>query len=89
MLAAHPNHFEILTAVAFLRTRMPDGQKVRLLAGPGAGHWALCARAVAGNAVTRDAIDTAGFRFADVRDPHSPDFLPGGAKFIDPYVLAK
>ena len=29
------------------------------------------------------AIDTAGFRFADVTDIHSPDFLPGGAKYGD------
>ena len=49
----------------------------------GAGHWVAAARAIAGNAIDRAAIDTAGFRFANLTAIDDPDFLPGGAKYDD------
>ena len=49
----------------------------------GAGHWVAAARAIAGSAIDRAAIDTAGFRFARVAAFDNPDFLPGGAKYND------
>ena len=79
---------DILSGIAFLRHRGKEGARVRLVADAGAGHWLACARAVSGNAVTSEPIDVGTFRFADVRDIHSPDFLPGGAKYLDPFVLA-
>jgi hypothetical protein len=55
----------------------------------GAGHWVAAARAIAGSAIDRAAIDTAGFRFANVGRIHDPDFLPGGAKYGDlPGIIA-
>ena len=46
-------------------------------------------RAQAGEAVDRAAIDTAGFRFASVAAIDDPDFLPGGAKYLDlPGIVA-
>ena len=41
------------------------------------------ARAQAGGAVHRAAIDTSGFRFASLDNIASPQFLPGGAKYGD------
>jgi hypothetical protein len=49
----------------------------------GAGPWAAAALAQADGAVAKAAIDLGGFRFGKVLDIHSPDFLPGGAKYFD------
>jgi hypothetical protein len=49
----------------------------------GAGHWVAAARAIAGAAIDRAAIDTAGFRFANLAATDDPNFLPGGAKYDD------
>ena len=48
-----------------------------------AGPWAAAALAQADGAVDKAAVDTGGFRFGRVLDIHSPDFLPGGAKYFD------
>ncbi|MBL9136840.1 MAG: acetylxylan esterase [Verrucomicrobiales bacterium] len=78
---------DLLTAIAFVRNHDNAPAKIRLVAEPGAGHWAACARAVAGNAVTESEIGVGDFRFIRVKDVHDPDFIPGGAKFLDPFVL--
>ena len=55
----------------------------------GAGHWVAAARAIAGSAIDLAAIDTAGFRFANLTAIDDPDFLPGGAKYDDlPGIIA-
>ncbi|MBL7037947.1 MAG: acetylxylan esterase [Pirellulaceae bacterium] len=80
---------DVLTTISFVRTRKPTADQVDLVGIDGAGPWAAAARAVARDAVTRAAIDTAGFRFGDVSDIHSPDFLAGGARYHDlPGMLA-
>jgi len=80
---------DVLTTISFVRTRKPAADEVDLVGIDGAGSWAAAARAVARDAVTRAAIDTAGFRFGDISDIHSPDFLPGGARYHDlPGMLA-
>jgi len=43
----------------------------------------LAARAQAGGSIDRAAADTAGFRFARLTAWDDPDFLPGGAKYLD------
>ena len=44
---------------------------------------------VAGKAIGRAAIDSAGFRFSRLNTVDDPDFLPGGAKYNDlPGMLA-
>ena len=80
---------DVLTALAWLRS--PDGgaKHVALVGLQGAGHWAAAARAVAGSAIDAAVIDTDGFSFGGVNDLQSPDFLPGGAKYLDvPGMLA-
>jgi dienelactone hydrolase len=78
---------DLLTAISFVRNHDQAPAKLRLVAGAGAGHWAACARAVAGNALSESDVDAGGFQFAELRDVHDPDFIPGGAKFLDRYVL--
>jgi len=80
---------DVLTTISFVRTQEPAVGQVDLVGIDGSGHWAAAARAVARGAVTKAAIDTAGFRFGEISYIHSPDFLPGGAKYHDlPGMLA-
>jgi len=54
------------------------------LAGLGeTGPIAIAARALAGNAIDRAAADLGSFRFGTVLDYRAPEFLPGGAKYLD------
>ncbi len=82
---------DILSLVAYAHS-MGDGDapvKVDVVGLGGAGHWLAAARAIAGGAIDRAVIDTAGFRFANVTATDDPDFLPGGAKYDDlPGMLA-
>jgi hypothetical protein len=73
---------DILSAVAYLRSQA-ERPAVHLIGLEGAGHWVAAARAQAGEAVAKAAIDTGGFRFADVEAIDDADFLPGGAKYLD------
>ncbi len=78
---------DVLTLVTFLRNTKvgshPSPQSV-VLAGSGqSGVIALAARALAGEAVDRAAVDTGGFRFGQVLDYRDPMFLPGGSKYLD------
>ncbi len=55
----------------------------------GAGPWVAAARAVAGADVDSAAIDTGGFRFANLESYRDVDFLPGAVKYGDlPALLA-
>ncbi len=54
-----------------------------------AGAWVAAAKAQAGAAVARTAIDAGGFRFAKLTSTLDVNFLPGGAKYGDlPGMLA-
>jgi hypothetical protein len=74
---------DILSAVKFLRESETAAESLALAGLDGAGPWAAAARAQTGDAVDRAVIDTGGFRFGKVSEIHSPDFLPGGAKYFD------
>jgi dienelactone hydrolase len=73
---------DILAAVSYARDSL-KAQRVELHGLHGAGRWALAAAAQAGDAVQRVVADTAGFRFAKLTAFDDPDFLPGGAKYLD------
>lgn len=80
---------DVLSVISFVRSDKREPEEVYLVGLAGAGPWAAAARAQAGDAVDMAAIDTSGFRFANVHDIHSPDFVPGGAKYDDlPGMLA-
>jgi dienelactone hydrolase len=79
---------DVLSVVSFVRNAkvgQHDNPKVVGLAafGPQTGPIAVAARALAGEAVDRAAVDTHGFRFGKVLDYRDPMFLPGGAKYLD------
>jgi hypothetical protein len=74
---------DLLTLVAFERGGKMPAERVDMIGLAGAGHWVAAARAIAGSAIDRAAIDTAGFRFAKIAKFDNPDFLPGGAKYND------
>ncbi|MBX3744376.1 MAG: acetylxylan esterase [Verrucomicrobiae bacterium] len=80
---------DLLTALAFVRHHENAPRRIRLKAAADAGHWAACAIAVTGGTVENGGIELGDFRFARVRDLHSPDFVPGGAKFLDRWVLER
>ncbi len=84
---------DILTLVKFIRTAKVDSLPSPTSVGvAGFGHTGpivAAARAVSGDAIDLAAIDTGGFRFANLLDYRDPQFLPGGAKYLDlPGLLA-
>jgi len=78
---------DVLSLVTFLRNTKvgshPNPESV-VLAGRGQmGPIALAARALAGSALDRAAVETGEFRFGKVLDYRDPLFLPGGSKYLD------
>jgi hypothetical protein len=80
---------DVLSLVSFCRNYGNETPEISLAAFGSAGPWAAAARAQAGDAVARAAIDTGGFRFAKLDSISHLDFLAGGAKYGDlPAMLA-
>ncbi|HSH93484.1 MAG TPA: hypothetical protein VK968_05015, partial [Roseimicrobium sp.] len=84
---------DVLTLVKFLRTTEygshPKVSKVDVVGLGVAGPIVAAARAIAGGDIDRAAVDTGGFRFGKLLDYRDPQFLPGGAKYLDlPGMLA-
>jgi hypothetical protein len=78
---------DVLTAVRHFRG---DGAGVILVGlGSVAGPLVVAARAQSEDALSRAAVDTAGFRFSVLARIDDPMFLPGAAKYLDlPGLLA-
>ena len=84
---------DVLTAVHFLRTAKigthPSPSSVAIVGLGDIGPIAVAARAVAGTAIDKAAIETNGFRFGNLLDYRDVNFLPGGSKYLDlPGMLA-
>jgi dienelactone hydrolase len=84
---------DVLTLVKFLRTAKvaahPHPKAVDVAGFGSAGPIVAAARAIAGDAIDRAVVDTQGFRFGKLLDYRAPQFLPGGAKYLDlPGMLA-
>jgi len=80
---------DILTLVSFVRSHETPPKQVHLMGVNGAGPLVAAARAIAGKAVDRAAVDTDGFRFAELRSYRDERFLPGAVKYGDlPALLA-
>jgi len=83
---------DLLTLISFVRNDHQDQRtpkRVCLLGVHGAGPYVAAARAIAGKQIDRAAIDTQGFRFADLTSYRDPSFLPGAVKYGDlPNLLA-
>jgi len=74
---------DVLTVLSFVKHHELQPRRIDLVGLNGAGPWAAGASAQATDTINAAAIDTQGFRFGGVRDLHSPDFVPGGAKYGD------
>lgn len=80
---------DVLTVVAWVRGDDHMAKRVSLFGSAKTGAIAAAARAVAGDTIDRAAIDTSGFRFAQLKSYRHPDFLPGAVKYGDlPALLA-
>ena len=80
---------DVLTAVAYCHTDEMGARQVHLVGLDGAGRWVAAARTLCYRTIDRAVIDTGGFRFASVSRFDDPDFVPGGAKYLDlPGMLA-
>lgn len=80
---------DILILISFARSEGFGAELVYLVGGNGAGPWVAAAGALAGANVDGIAIDTEGFRFADLESYRDVNFLPGAVKYGDlPVLLA-
>jgi hypothetical protein len=80
---------DLLTLVSFVTNEEHGPKEVSLVGVNGAGPYVAAARAQAGATVGRAFVDTRGFRFAGLKSPRDPDFLPGALKYGDlPGILA-
>lgn len=80
---------DLLTLVSFVRGNDHAPKRLGMMGVDGAGPLVAAARAICGKTIDRAAIDTAGFRFADLKDYRDPNFIPGAVKYGDlPALLA-
>ncbi|UCE47434.1 MAG: hypothetical protein JSW47_17785, partial [Phycisphaerales bacterium] len=78
---------DILTLVSFARSEQCGAERVYLAGVNGAGPWVAAARALASSDVDGVAIDTGGFRFANLESYRDVDFLPGSVNYGDLQAL--
>ena len=74
---------DVLTVLAFIVGDEHHTKQVHLVGTAGAAPVAAIARALVGSRIGKAAIDTQGFRFADIRSYRDPNFLPGVVKYGD------
>ncbi len=74
---------DIVSLVAFAKSHERSPSAVHLVALDKTGPIAVAARALCGNNIARAAMNTYGFRFGQVTDYLSVDFVPGAAKYGD------
>ena len=81
---------DLLTVANYVKTHGLAPEEVVMVGlDEQSGPLVAAARAQARDAIDRAVIDTHGFRFGEVDDMHSVNFLPGGAKYLDlPGMLA-
>ncbi|MES2790710.1 MAG: acetylxylan esterase [Planctomycetota bacterium] len=78
---------DVLSLVSYLRTAdvpgHPKPSSVEVAGFGSTGPIVAAARAIAGEAISQAVVDTNGFRFGKLLDFRDPQFLPGGAKYLD------
>lgn len=84
---------DVMTITRFLRSAKigthPSPSLISVAGFGSTGPVTLAARALAGDAIDRAAVDTQGFRFGNLLDYKDAMFLPGGSKYLDvPGLLA-
>jgi len=80
---------DILAVIAWSKHHSLASQEIDVVGLNGAGHLVVAAIVQAKGAVARAAVNTEGFRFADLKDVYDINFMPGAAKYDDlPGLLA-
>ena len=74
---------DILTLVSWVRNDDHAPGRIHMIGLNVAGVLVAAARAITGDMIKKAAIDTDGFRFADLTSYRAPHFLPGGVKYGD------
>jgi hypothetical protein len=74
---------DVLTLIAFVKGHDHEPKEVNLIGTGGAGPIVAAARAIAGKAVNKAAVDTAGFRFENLGSFRDVNFVPGAVKYGD------
>jgi dienelactone hydrolase len=79
---------DVLTAIKFMQGSEHETKQIHLVGlGIESGPIAAAARAEVGEAVTKCAVDTGGFRFASLDRFSHPMFVPGAVKYGDLQAL--
>jgi hypothetical protein len=71
---------DLLTTIAFAKGTLKP-KAIHLVGFDGAGTWALLARALAGDTISRASIDLDGFDFTQVKSTSDERLLPGALKY--------
>lgn len=80
---------DILAIIALVKSEDIDTSDIDVVGLKGVGLLVAAAVAQARGAVARAAINTEGFRFADLQDIYDANFMPGAVKYDDvPGLLA-
>jgi dienelactone hydrolase len=80
---------DILAVIALLKRSDSEINQIDAVGLNGTGPLVAAAVAQAQGAIAQAAINTEGFRFADLKDVYDVSFVPGAAKYNDlPGVLA-
>jgi hypothetical protein len=74
---------DLLSIVALVRHHERRPERVSMLGVGQAAAWVAAARAQAGSAIDRAALDTRGFRFAGINALDDLNYLPGVLKYGD------
>jgi hypothetical protein len=80
---------DVMTLIAFVNHDEHGTKEIHLIGTGGAGPVAAAARFQSGKVVSKAVIDTAGFRFVELKSWKDPQFLPGAVRYGDlPGLLA-
>lgn len=74
---------DIMTVASLAHFHREAGERIALVGVNGAGPWVAAAMIEIGDGADAVAIDTKGFRFADLGDYADPRFVPGAVKYGD------
>jgi dienelactone hydrolase len=82
-LAARRTHDVLTLAGMIARDEDHEVEYLAILGTQGAGAIVATAAPLLSGHVDLIGLDSNGFRYSAVDDLHSPDFLPGGARYLD------
>ncbi len=82
LVFSHRVH-DALAVIEWLKHKRSASREIDIVGLNGVGHIAVAAVALVKGSIARTAVNTEGFRFADLKDVYDIDFMPGAAKYDD------